>query len=66
MSRSCPVSGDDSDGGALFLGQLLEEQVEHVPAVSVVRPDHPMPFVVDDDGDVRVASCGWSHPRRSW
>ena len=61
-----PVAGDDLGGGALFGRQRLEEQAEHVPAVSVVRPDHPMPLVVDDHGQVRVAlPCGWSRPRRS-
>ena len=50
-----PVTGDDLDGGALFGRQRLEEQVEHVPADPVVRPDHPMPLVVDDHGQVRVA-----------
>ena len=50
-----PVPGDDADGGALSGRQRLEEQVEHVPAVPVVRPDHPAPLVVDDHGQVRVA-----------
>ena len=50
-----PVAGDDLDGGALFGRQRLEEQVEHVPADPVVRPDHPMPLVVDDHGQIRVA-----------
>ena len=43
------------DGCALLVGELPEEQVEHVFAVPVVRPYHPAPLVVDDDGDVRVA-----------
>ena len=61
-----PVAGDDLDGGALFGRQRLEEQAEHVPAVPVARPDDPMPLVVDDHGQVRVAlPCGWSRPRRS-
>lgn len=34
---------------------VLEEQAEHVPAVPVVRLYRPMPFVVDDHGDARVA-----------
>lgn len=34
-----PVAGDDLDGGAPFGRQRLEEQAEHVLAVSVVRPD---------------------------
>ena len=56
MSRSsAPRAGGDPDGGALFGRQRLEEQAEHVPAVSVVLSDHPMAFVVDDHGDVRVA-----------
>lgn len=50
-----PVAGDDLDGGAPFGRQRLEEQAEHVLAVSVVRPDDPMPLVADDDGQVRVA-----------
>lgn len=50
-----PVAGDDPDGGALSGRQRLEEQAEHVPAVPVVRPYHPMPLMVDDDGQVRVA-----------
>ena len=45
-----PVAGDDLDGGAPFGRQRLEEQAEHVLAVSVVRPDDPMPLVADDDG----------------
>ena len=49
------VARDDPDGGALLVGELLEEQVEHVPAVPVVRPDDPTPLVIEDDGDVRVA-----------
>lgn len=35
--------------------QFFEEQVEDLFAVSVVRPNHPLAFVVDDDGDIRVA-----------
>ena len=50
-----PVPGDDADGGAPFGRQRLEEQVEHVPADPVVRPDDPMPLVVDDHGQVCVA-----------
>ena len=50
-----PVAGDDLDGGALFGRQRLEEQAEHVPAVPVARPDDPMPLVVDDHGQIRVA-----------
>ena len=50
-----PVAGDDLDGGALSGRRRLEEQAEHVLAVSVVRPDDPMPLVADDDGQVRVA-----------
>ena len=49
------VAGDRFDGGALPRRQSFEEQVEDLFAVSVVRPDHPPAFVVDDDGDVRVA-----------
>ena len=61
-----PVAGDDLDGGALFGRQRLEEQAEHVPTDPVVRPDHPMPLVVDDHEQIRVAlPCGWSRPRRS-
>lgn len=52
-----PVAGDDLDGGALFGRQRLEEQVEHVPAVPVVRPYHPMPLVVDDDGHSRAKAA---------
>ena len=60
------VAGDDLDGGALFGRQRLEEQVEHVPADPVVRPDDPMPLVVDDHGQVRVALAvaGLVHPDR--
>ena len=50
-----PVAGDDLDGGALFGRQRLEEQVEHVPTDPVVRPDDPMPLVVDDHRDARMA-----------
>ena len=50
-----PVAGHHLDGRLLLVGELLEEQVEHVLAVSVVRPDDPVPFVVDDDGQIRVA-----------
>lgn len=50
-----PVAGDDPDGFALSGRQRLEEQVEHVPAVPAVSPDDPMPLVVDDHGQVRVA-----------
>ncbi|MDU2162051.1 MAG: hypothetical protein E7E31_09900 [Bifidobacterium breve] len=40
MSRSsAPRAGGDPDGGALFGRQRLEEQAEHVPAVSVVLSD---------------------------
>ena len=35
------VAGDYLDGGALLVGQLPEEQVEDLLAVSVVRPDDP-------------------------
>ena len=49
------VAGHHLDGCLLLVGELLEEQVEHVLAVSVVRPDDPVPFVVDDDGQIRVA-----------
>lgn len=48
------VAGGRLDGGALLVGQLSEEQVEDLLAVSVVRPDHPVPLVVDDHGDVRA------------
>lgn len=48
------VAGDRLDGGALLVGQLSEEQVEDLLAVSAVRPDHPVPLVVDDHGDVRA------------
>ena len=50
-----PVAGDDLGGGALFGRQRLEEQAEHVPTVPVARPDHPMPLVVDDHEQIRVA-----------
>lgn len=50
-----PVAGHHLDGRFLLVGELLEEHVEHVPAVPVVRPYHPMPLVVDDDGQIRVA-----------
>ena len=54
------------DGGALFGRQRLEEQAEHVPAVPVVRLYRPMPFVVDDHGDARVAfAVAGLRPRRS-
>ena len=58
-----PVPGDDADGGALFVRQCLEEQVEHVPADPVVRPDHPVPLVIDDHGQIRVAlaAAGLAH-----
>ena len=61
-----PVAGDGLDGGALFGRQRLEEQVEHVPADPVVRPDDPVPLVVDDHGQVRVALAvaGLVHPDR--
>ena len=49
------VAGDDPDRRALLRRQPLEEQVEDLLAVSVVRPDDPLALVVDDDGDVRVA-----------
>lgn len=56
MSRSsAPRPGDHLDGRFLLAGELSEEQVEHVLAVSVVRPDYPVPLVVDDHGDVRMA-----------
>lgn len=50
-----PVAGDDPDGLLLLVSQLPEEQVEHVFAVSVVRPDHAVALMVDDDGQIRVA-----------
>lgn len=50
-----PVAGDDPDGFALSGRQRLEEQVEHVPAIPAVSPDDPMPLVVNDHGQVRVA-----------
>ena len=61
-----PVSGDDADGRALLVGQLPEEQVEDLPAVPVVRPDHAPSLVVGDDGDVRVAlpAAGLVHADR--
>lgn len=49
-----PVPGDDPDRRPLFGVELLEEQVEDLPAVPVVSPDHASPLVVDDHGDVRV------------
>lgn len=48
------VAGDDPYGGALLVGQLSEEQVEHLLAVSVVHLDDPFALMVDDHGDVRV------------
>lgn len=48
------VAGGRLDGGALLVGQLSEEQVEDLLAVSVVRPDDPFALVVDDHGDVRA------------
>lgn len=53
------VAGDRLDGGALLVGQLSEEQVEDLLAVSVVRPDDPSALVVDDHGDVRVRPFLW-------
>lgn len=48
------VAGGRLDGGALLVGQLSEEQVEDLLAVSVVRPHDPFALVVDDHGDVRA------------
>lgn len=48
------VAGDEVDGLLLHVGELSEEQVERVPAVIVVRPDHAVSLMVDDHGDVRV------------
>lgn len=61
------VAGDCLDGGALLVGRLSEEQVEHLLAVSVVRPGDPSALVVDGHGDVRVPppSCSRSRPRLS-
>ena len=49
------VAGDDLDGLALFPRQLLEEDVEHLLAVALVRPHDRVRLVVDDDRDVAVA-----------
>lgn len=66
VDPSGPVAGDDADGRALPVGQLPEEQVEHLLAVPDVRPDHASSLVVDDDGDVRVAlpAAGLVHADR--
>ena len=49
------VAGDDLDGLALLPRQLLEEEVEHLLAVALVRPHDRVRLVVDDDRDVAVA-----------
>ena len=52
---TCAVPGDDEDRLALLRGQLVEEEVQHLLAVPLVRPDDGVGVVVDDDRDVAVA-----------
>lgn len=49
------VACDDLDGLALLPRQLLEEEVEHLLAVALVRPHDRVRLVIDDDRDVAVA-----------
>lgn len=49
------VGGDDLYGPPLLAGELVEEEVQHLLAVALVRPDEASPVVVDDDGEVPVA-----------
>ena len=49
------VPSDDEDCLALFRGQLVEEEVQHLLAVPFVRPDDGVRIVVDDGRDVAVA-----------
>ena len=50
-----PVGRDDLDGPPLLPGELVEEEVEHVPAVPLMRPYQAPAVVVDHHRDVLVA-----------